>query len=289
VDAIERARRALHGLSVGDAFGERFFGPPDVVLSRIAARTLPASPWRWTDDTAMALSIVEVLARHGRIEQDALATAFGRRYREDNHRGYGATAHDILHAIAGGAPWRQVTSAVFDGQGSMGNGAAMRAAPIGAYFAGDAARAATEARLSAEPTHWHKEGQAGGVAVAVAASVVAGGGDARALFDAALLHTPAGETRAGIARAASLPATARADEAAGELGSGSRVIAADTVPFALWCAARHLGDFEGAMWTTVAGLGDRDTTCAIVGGIVAAGGAPVPEQWARAREPLPAV
>jgi ADP-ribosylglycohydrolase len=72
------------------------------------------------------------------------------------------------------------------------------------------------------------------------------------------------------------------------LGSGYRVIASDTVPFALWCAARHLDDYAEALWATVAGLGDRDTTCAIVGGIVAlsAGRASIPADWLAAREPL---
>lgn len=61
----------------------------------------------------------------------------------------------------------------------------------------------------------------------------------------------------------------------------------DTVPFCMWCAARHLFDFEEAMWTTVAGLGDRDTTCAIVGGIVAMSTAkPIPEAWKKSREKL---
>ena len=72
------------------------------------------------------------------------------------------------------------------------------------------------------------------------------------------------------------------------LGSGQRVLASDTVPFCLWCAARHLDNYEEAMWTTVAGLGDRDTTCAIVGAIVAlsAGPASIPKEWLEAREPL---
>jgi ADP-ribosylglycohydrolase len=42
------------------------------------------------------------------------------------------------------------------------------------------------------------------------------------------------------------------------------------------------------MWSTVSGLGDRDTTCAIVGGIVAlsAGRESIPEAWLKAREPI---
>jgi ADP-ribosylglycohydrolase len=50
---------------------------------------------------------------------------------------------------------------------------------------------------------------------------------------------------------------------------GGRVLAENTVPFALWCADRNLDALEEALWATVSGLGDRVTTCAIVGGIVA--------------------
>jgi len=52
----------------------------------------------------------------------------------------------------------------------------------------------------------------------------------------------------------------------------------------------HLNHYEDAMWATVAGLGDRDTTCAIVGEIVVmlAGLESIPPLWIKAREPLPA-
>jgi ADP-ribosylglycohydrolase len=103
----------------------------------------------------------------------------------------------------------------------------------------------------------------------------------------ALDHTPDGETRAGIAQAAALAPEASVTLAAAVLGTGARVISSDTVPFSLWCAARHASDYEAALWTTVEGLGDRDTTCAIVGGIVAlAAGVEIPAGWRDAREPL---
>jgi hypothetical protein len=41
------------------------------------------------------------------------------------------------------------------------------------------------------------------------------------------------------------------------------------------------------MLQTVAGLGDRDTTCAIVGGIVALSAGEVPQEWIARRETLP--
>ena len=73
------------------------------------------------------------------------------------------------------------------------------------------------------------------------------------------------------------------------LGNGTGLSAQDTVPFALWCAAQHLtdyeADYEAALWLTVSGLGDRDTTCAIVACAVGAEG--IRSAWLQAREPLP--
>lgn len=59
--------------------------------------------------------------------------------------------------------------------------------------------------------------------------------------------------------------------------------------YCLWCASSYLNDFEVALWHTASGLGDVDTNCAIVGGIVAArvGLAGLPVEWRQSREPLP--
>jgi len=162
---------SLDGLSVGDAFGERFFGEPERVTRRIAARDLPPPPWHFTDDTVMAISIVEVLKSRGEIDADALAVAFARRYRMDPMRGYGGNARGILAEIAAGRYWERLSSRAFDGRGSKGNGGAMRAGPIGAFFHDDPARVVKEAKLSAAVTHYHPEGQAGAIAVALAASM----------------------------------------------------------------------------------------------------------------------
>ncbi|MEZ4266554.1 MAG: ADP-ribosylglycohydrolase family protein [Myxococcota bacterium] len=282
------ARKSLAGLSVGDAFGERFFTHPGVAIQLIASRAVPAPPWGYTDDTVMAQSIVDVLVQRSRIDRDLLAELFGARYVLDPRRGYGGTAHEILNRIALGEPWREVACSVFGGRGSMGNGGAMRAAPIGAYFADDPRAATDAARHSAEVTHAHPEGQAGAIAVAIAAAWAASDGqDARDLFETVLAHTPAGTTRAGIECAARLSLDVEPAVAGAKLGNGSQVIAEDTVPFCIWLVARHLGQFEEAMWATVSALGDRDTTCAIVGGIVALEpGATIPPEWLAAREPL---
>ena len=72
-------------------------------------------------------------------------------------------------------------------------------------------------------------------------------------------------------------------------GNGSGITAGDTVPLCCWLVCRHPDDFQEAMWETVSALGDRDTTCAIVGGILACrvGVAGIPASMRAAREPLP--
>lgn len=72
-------------------------------------------------------------------------------------------------------------------------------------------------------------------------------------------------------------------------GNRTGISAQDTVPFVLWCAAQRLQGFEEALRLTVSGLEDRDTTCAMVGGIVACytGLEGIPAVWREVREPLP--
>jgi ADP-ribosylglycohydrolase len=180
------------------------------------------------------------------------------------------------------------------GRGSLGNGGAMRVAPVGGYFADDIPVVVREARASAEVTHAHPDGMAGAVAVAVAAAwawkchagllthTPAG------LLDFVQGHTPDGPTRARLVRARALPPDTTADQAARDLGNGSPITSAETVPFTAWCAARHLSNYEEAVWTAASVGGDIDTICAIVGGVVALGSGrqSIPPEWLASREKL---
>jgi len=82
-------------------------------------------------------------------------------------------------------------------EGSYQNGAAMRAAPIGAFFAGDPKTAAEQTALSAVITHAHLEGRAGAMAVAAAAAITALGAepDGDEFIDAIADCVPDGETK----------------------------------------------------------------------------------------------
>ena len=282
---------SLTGLSVGDAFGQQFFFPA-VVEAHLADRSLPPAPWHWTDDTNMALAIVEVLLTKGIVDQDLLALSFGEQF--DETRGYGAAMHGLLPRYAMGADWRHEAPRLFNGEGSYGNGAAMRVAPLGAYFAADLDRVVIEATKSAEVTHNHPEAIAGAIAVAVATAVAANTADTAtpdslAFTETIIDHTPDTEVRERLERVRRIRPTSRLSDIVASLGNGSRITAQDTVAFCVWAASQHLDDYPAALWLTATARGDVDTTCAIVGGIVAAhtGTAGVPSQWIHSREPLP--
>ena len=101
--AIKQALLSLEGLSVGDGFGEKSFW---LGKKAIARRELPPGTWRWTDDTQMALSIVETLREFDHIDQDALAESFANRYTQQPQRGYGGGAMRHLQRVAKGEDWR---------------------------------------------------------------------------------------------------------------------------------------------------------------------------------------
>ena len=289
----DRARLALDGLSVGDAFGEGYFVSPSMVESLIADRYLLRPPWHWTDDTNMACSLVQNLQKYGQIEQNELAQEFAARY--DISRSYGPAMHGLLENIRLGVAWQTATRWLFEGQGSWGNGAAMRVAPLGAYFADDLHAAIKNAALSAQITHTHPEAVAGTIAVSVAAALAhqmrnAPDPPTRAAFiDAILPYIPPSIVREKCRHARDLTPDCSVRLAVAALGNGTGISAQDTVPFCLWCAGEKLTNYEEALWLTVSGLGDRDTTCAIVGGIVPlfAGRASIPALWLENREPLP--
>jgi len=251
-------------------------------------------PWHWTDDTAMALSIVATLRQHQGIDQDHLARGFSTRYVAEPRRGYGPAMHRLLPQLHSKGAWQIAPRELFGGQGSFGNGAAMRVAPVGAYFADDLNAVVEHARRSAEVTHAHPEGIAGAIAVAVAAALAwrlrgQTKPEPQEFLDQILPLIPNSEVASRVRKALKVCIGISAIDAARTLGNGSEITAQDTVPFVLWSAAHHLDNYEEALWHTVSGLGDMDTTCAMVGGIVVmyAGVEVIPAEWRQNREPLP--
>ena len=293
-ERLARARCALEGLSVGDAFGQHMLVPAPILSWMVKTRKLPSPPWYYTDETSMALALYDTLRVHAGIDQDRLARALADHY--ERARGYTLAMRSLFPALRQGASWRKLAPTLFGQQGSYGSEAAARVASVGAYFADDLDAAADHARRSAEITNTHPEASAGAIAVACAAALAwqqRAAGTPPPTRDTMLHHVlpcvPSSKVREGIERALDLPPDAPSDMAVAVLGNGSRTTAQDTVPFALWAAAGHMASFEEALWLTVSGMGDLDTTCAIVGGIVVmyTGCDGIPAHWRANREALP--
>jgi len=290
-DRKNRALKSLLGIAVGDALGERFFGQPNVVLKNIYQRCLPPASWLYTDDTEMAISIVDNLLKFKGINQDYLAKQFAKRF--NLRRGYGSSTREILLNIRNGAFWKDESEMAFGGSGSYGNGAAMRAAPIGAFFGKDTGKVLSNARLSAEITHSHIEGIAGAQAVSLAASYYniikeKEKFNFTSYLDFIILHLPNCLTKQGITKLKTIDRSCHVKEIVKVVGNGSNITSQDTIPYVIWASGLNYFNFQEAFWYTVEGLGDRDTTCAMVCGIVAnSSQSPIPEEWLKRTEKLP--
>ena len=161
------------GLIIGDAAGAPYEGlPADMIYKIGPARKLVEQPQQkkliYTDDTQMMIGVTKTLLEKGEIDPTFLVHEFADRY--DPDRGYGQGMRTLLEKIAEGVNPETATTAVFP-MGSYGNGAAMRVAPIGLYFAEDLNRVAEEAAKSARTTHVHPLGVDGAVLLAIAVAL----------------------------------------------------------------------------------------------------------------------
>ncbi len=295
---INKALLSLEGLSLGDSFGQCFFIPRQKALQLITNRWLPEQPWLYTDDTIMAISVIETLNKFGYINQDDLAHRFSQKYIQEPNRGYGSNTGRVLRDIHQGISWEEASSSSFSGMGSMGNGGAMRAGPIGAYFFDNYERAAYEAKAASQITHSHLEAQAGAMAVAVAAAYY--GSEPKKsgfLTDENVLDkclgevieiVPESDTKSRIKRALQIGHSLYLDYVIDRLGNGRNLCAHDTVPISLWFASGVHQDFQDGLWKAISALGDRDTIGAIVGSLIALryGRQNLPKDWIKLREDL---
>lgn len=279
----DRARGALVGVVVGDALGAPFEGRPgpvpDGALSPVFDGTTELPH---TDDTAMTFDLAESLLERGGLDVDHLAATLARSYERQPHRGYGTGAAQLLRQVAGGAGWRPTAAGQFGGQGSFGNGAAMRVAPVAVLARGDSAEAARLGRASATVTHTHPEGVdgAGVQAVAVALALTWSGPMDRQRFVDRIVDVAETEQ---LRDALSAVAGLRPDSSPGHVGrcTGTGVAAREAVPAAIAAVTLNLESFSGTVRFAVSLGGDTDTIASMAGAIAGArlGQEAIPGPW----------
>jgi ADP-ribosylglycohydrolase len=166
----------------------------------------------------------------------------------------------------------QATVGLSSGVHSAGNGAAMRAGVIGAFFRDDPERRGEFGMALAQVTHIDPRAVEAAVFVAEVAarcaSAPVGELSAVAIRDAvgAVGHA---ELRERLVRAITLATSAAGlDDVAGELGTSGYAL--HSVPFALFCLMRYGSDPMETIKSAIRAGGDTDSNAAIVGGWVGA-------------------
>ena len=292
LDLRDRFQGVLVGTAVGDALGLPAEG---LSKQRIARR------WRgeWkhrllfgrgmiSDDTEHTLFVAQALLDHP-SDVDGFRRSLAWKLRWwflSLPAGIGfATLRAILKLWLG---WPAHKSGVF----SAGNGPAMRAGIIGAYFHDDPIKRKEFVAASTLLTHTDPKALVGSLAVAAVAAweVAQGNGDETRcdglMSELASLGDDDHQWRDLVDRVrAPLKRDRDVDEFAVELGleKGVSGYVYHTVPVAIYACLKHRGAFADALRAVLSLGGDTDTVGAIVGAMAGAsvGRSGIPQSWVR--------
>jgi poly(ADP-ribose) glycohydrolase ARH3 len=277
---LDAAMGALIGTFVGDALGMPFEGTPaeampeevEMIEARLGRGT-------YTDDTQMMIALAEALLLSDVVDEEELARAFTSAY--EPRRGYGAGTRRVIELWGYGVSVAEAAQRLFGGQGSLGNGAAMRIAPVAVRFAWDQVLLDVQARRSARVTHTHPVGVDGAAVQAAAIAAALRGDPVLATAQAAARTDQLRTKLAQLERLRGQPLEPAAVYA--ELGSSSA--AHESVPTAI-LAAIEADSFASALTYAIRCGGDTDTVGAMCGAIAGArfGHHAIPDRWLDALE-----
>jgi len=259
------------GSALGDAIGELAFWRSDE--ARLRSKIAQTDVLVYTDDTAMAIGLAEAITQLGRLDEQHLGDTFRANYQCESWRGYATGPPRVFSLVERrGMSYSEAARSLFGGQGSFGNGAAMRIAPVGLFFH-DAPDLYEQARASASVTHAHPVGVDGAavLAWAVAQAVKLDPQEpfplehfSQGLVDFA--RTPEIRDKMVLARTL-LAEDVPPPDAARRLGRG--VTVHQSMPFAIYAFLRHPKSFEACLFCAILNGGDRDTlgamACAVSG------------------------
>lgn len=281
-DLSDRFRGALVGTAVGDALGAPVEGHPHVPRHYLESLVDDPPNLSYTDDTVMTFGVAESLMACGRFEGAHMAQTLADRYGKEPWRGYGAGPPQVFARLARGIPWDQAAKTMFGGEGSYGNGAAMRVAPVALYGYPSQHRAAEIAHQTALITHTHPEGIDGAVCQAVAVTVLLGQTSTNGtseITSVLLSHVKTSVFRNKLMFIDRHAGDRPLDEIADVLGTG--IAAHTSVPTALACFLSHPDSFTDAVTAAISLGGDTDTIAAMTGALAGAyhGYTAIPEPW----------
>jgi ADP-ribosylglycohydrolase len=162
---LDRAVGAIVGMAIGDALGSQYeFGPshPDDFVPEFGAGVFGHGIGEWTDDTSMALPILEAIARGDSLRDEAVLGWIVGEWDEwaKTAKDVGTQTRQVLDRLGGvhtEAAARAAAKANHDSTGrSAGNGSLMRTAPVALAYLEDGRekRLVEAAARVAQLTHW---------------------------------------------------------------------------------------------------------------------------------------
>lgn len=248
----------LLGLALGDSLGAPFEGMPGGEYSYSCER-----PLIYTDDTQMMINLTESILSCRVVDPENIAQSFVRGFSPG--RGYGRGTVRALALIEKGIPFNEAARSVFP-DGSCGNGAAMRVAPIGLLYWWNSQFILDAAAESSLPTHVHPFGIEGARILALAIGLTIKGITKEGLPGCLIENVTEEAYRKKLSLMTDLlTEDAKAEEVAYRLGNG--VLAHESVPAALYAFIK-LGNDYGRMIEFCLSLGgDTDTIAAMAGAI----------------------
>lgn len=278
VDLKSKFRGALLGTAVGDALGAPVEG-----LNMEMVRSVYGNEKEWemvegryTDDTEMMIGVAESLIRIRGFNGADMASTFIQNF--DVKRGYGPGSTGALKMIREGENWEAASKKLFGGEGSYGNGAAMRIAPVGLFYYDDTDALREVAYKSSMITHSHELGKEGAALQAFAiALAVRGQKEGMPSELEGFVQNDVYKEKIRLIGLI-LDKAPRKKEVIAKLGNG--MAAFNSVPTAIYSFLRAGSFKEGVVYAVSLG-GDTDTIGAMTGAISGAyyGDRAIPREW----------
>lgn len=265
----EKCLGLMYGLMIGDALGSEFNEKKtDEIPSLDINYFKKRSPKNYTDDTEMAISVFEEMLENGEIKPFSLRDRFLKRY--SYWRGYSGGMLEVIEKWREGVSITDAAASLYNGNGSFGDGAAVRSSPISLFFRKDEIDILhSEVKKCALLTHTHSYGISGALlqasAVLLALNDVSPEEWLNFIFKLPLESTfkiKIGTVSKCLSRKAS------AYESSKEIGNGSQAI--EAVPLAIYSVLRYPYSFFDAITFAVSMGGDTDTIAAMAGAILGA-------------------
>lgn len=157
---LDRAIGAVVGSAVGDALGAGYEFLPAPSISEVVMRrgSLTGEPaGHWTDDTAMAIAVVEAAAHHGTLTTSTAQEAVANRFLEwwaSGPSDVGRQTAAVLRQASSGAVVADVAAReLVKRPDAAGNGSLMRTGPVALAHLGDDAALVVAARAISSLTH----------------------------------------------------------------------------------------------------------------------------------------